>query len=72
MDSINKIDSQIEIAKKRRKELILVALDGRTQRHISEKTGIDETKLSKWVNGLGGLEDSEVDNLEKYLGVDFK
>lgn len=72
MDSLIKIDSQIEAAKKKRKELILQALDGRTQRHISDKTGIDETKLSKWVNGLGGLEESEIKSLENYLGVDFK
>jgi|GEM_PF-3471213 len=72
MDSLEKIDSQIEAAKKKRKEIILLALDGRTQSHISDKTGINETKLSKWINGLGGLEDSEINNLEKYLGVDLK
>ena len=75
MDSVTpiaKIDLQIEEARKKRKKLILIAMDGRTQKSIAEKTGIDETKLSKWVNGFAELEDSELDKLSNVTGVDFK
>lgn len=72
MDSLLKVETQFEDAKAKRKEAILKAFDGRTQQNISGKTGIDFTKLNKWINGLGSLEDSELTKLEKILGVDFK
>lgn len=75
MDSvtpIDEIDLQIQEARKRRKKLILIAMDGRTQKSISAKTGIDETKLSKWVNGFAELEDNELDSLSNVTGADFK
>lgn len=72
MDSLIKIDKQYEDVKERRKGAILKAFDGRTQQHIAAKTGIDFTKLNKWINGLGSLEDNELAKLENALGVDFK
>lgn len=72
MDSLLKIDTLFEDAKAKRKEAILKAFDGRTQQSICGKTGIDFTKLNRWINGIGGLEDSELTKLEKVLGVDFK
>lgn len=72
MDSLAAIESQIQEAKQKRRKLILDAMDGRTQRSLSEKTGIHETKLSKWINGIGELEDSELEKLSNALGVDFK
>lgn len=72
MDSITGITKEIEVAKKKRKQLILVAMDGRTQKSISEKTGIEESKLSKWVNGYGELEETEIEKLSKVTGADFK
>lgn len=72
MDSLVKIDSQYTDIKGKRKEAILKAFDGRTQQSISGKTGIDFTKLNRWINGVGSLEDTELSQLEKFLGVDFK
>ena len=72
MDSLAVIETQIQKAKEKRRKLILDAMDGRTQRSISEKTGIHETKISKWVNGIGDLEDIELEKLSNVLGVDFK
>lgn len=71
MDSFAGIDNEIKEARERRKQLILVAMDGRTQKFIADKTGIDEPRLSKWINGLGGLEETEVKKITKVLGVDF-
>lgn len=72
MDSLIKIDTQFEDVKTKRKHAILKTFDGRTQQDISKKTGIDFTKLNKWINGLGSLEDAELTKLENILGVDFK
>lgn len=72
MDSLTVIENKISEAKKKRREIIIEAMDGRTQRAISEKTGIHETKLSKWINGFGELEPNEMDKLSSYLGVNFK
>lgn len=72
MDSLIKIDAQFEDARARRKSAIIKAFDGRTQQSISAKTGIEFTKLNKWINGLCLLEDSELTKLEKVTGVDFK
>lgn len=72
MDSVVEIDGQIKEARERRRQLILLAMDGRTQKYIADKTGIDEPRLSKWINGLGGLEKTEVQKITKVLGVDFK
>ncbi|MEO7048740.1 MAG: helix-turn-helix transcriptional regulator [Ferruginibacter sp.] len=72
MDSIVTIENEIKKAKERRKSLIMIAMDGRSQRYVSEKTNIDETKLSRWINSEATLEDSELKSLTAYLGVDFK
>lgn len=72
MDSLIKIDTQFEDVKAKRKQAILKAFDGRTQQNISGKTGIDFTKLNKWINGLGSLEDAELSKLEIILGVEIK
>lgn len=71
MDLI-KIDKQFDDLKKKRRDAIIAAFDGRTQQHIARATEIDATKLNKWVSGLANLEDVELSNLESYLGVDFK
>jgi transcriptional regulator with XRE-family HTH domain len=65
------IVTQIQEAIEKRKRLILDAMDGRTQRHVAEKTGIDETKLSKWINGFGSLDQKELNSFNKFLGKDF-
>lgn len=72
MDSILEIDSQIREAKIKRKNLILEAMDGRSQRYVAEKVGMDETKLSRWINSEATLEEEELKKLSNYLGVDFK
>lgn len=72
MDSLIKIDKQFDEVKKKRREAIINAFDGRTQQFIAKQTGIDATKLNKWVSGLSNLENDELTSLEKYLGVDFK
>lgn len=69
---LSKIEKEIKSAKDKRKELIVSAFDGRTQRYISEKTGIEETKISKWINGAGEISDEEISLIEKMLGVEFK
>ena len=72
MDSLVKLDTQFEDAKAKRKRAILKAFDGRTQQSICAKTGIDFTKLNRWINGTGSLEDAELSKLETVLEVDFK
>ena len=72
MDSIAAIDRKIQEAKDKRRKLIIEAMDGRTQKYISDKTGIDEPRLSQWINGLRILEDSELEKISNALGVDFK
>lgn len=71
MNSLSDIEKQLAEAKEKRRNLILEAMDGRTQRSISEKTGINETKISKWINGIGELSAYELHQLSKYLGVEF-
>lgn len=72
MDSLTVLESQIKKAVEKKRKIILEAMDGRTQRSISEKTGIHETKLSKWINGFGELEEAELIELSRVTGVDFK
>lgn len=71
MDSLVKIDTQFGDVKAKRKQAILKAFDGRTQQSICGKTGIDFTKLNRWINGTGNLEDVELTKLENVLGVDL-
>lgn len=72
MQSFTEVEAEIEAAKNKRKQLILEAMDGRTQKSISDKTGIDQTKLSKWINGFASLEEKEIKLLQDALGTDFK
>lgn len=69
---LTKVNNQFEAAREKRKEAIIMAFDGRTQQFICEKTGVDAVKFNRWINGFGGLEDTDITKLEKYLGVDFK
>ena len=52
MDTLSEIDRQLKAAKEKKRKLILDAMDGRTQSYISGKTGINQTKLSKWIKAL--------------------
>lgn len=72
MDALTKVNNEIEAAKEKRRKLIVEAFDGRTQKFISEKTGVDEIKLSRWVNGFGILNDAELKALKEFTGVDLK
>jgi len=72
MESIAEIDKEIQEAKEKRKQLILTAMDGRTQKFIADKAGIDEPRLSQWINGLRILEPHELQRITDILGVDFK
>ena len=72
MDSLVNFDSQLEDLKNRRKEAIIKAFEGRTQQYVAKNTNIDATKLNKWISGIGNLEETEVTELEKFLGVDLK
>lgn len=72
MDSLMELESKIKKAKIKRRELILEAMDGRTQKYIAQKAGILEPKLSKWINGYEELEEAELEKLSNVLGVDFK
>jgi hypothetical protein len=74
MESVSfvELNSQIEEAKKKKRAIIVNAMDGRSQRYVAEKTFIDETKLSRWINSEATLENDELKRLTKYLGVDFK
>lgn len=72
MNSLSKIEDTFQSAKIKRKEFIVASFDGRTQKFLAEKTGIDEIKLSRWVNGTADLEETEMASLEKVLGVEYK
>lgn len=72
MDSISEINNKLTEVKDKRRQLILSVLDGRTQKSISDKTGIEEPRLSKWINGVGELPAHELHTLSKLLGVEFK
>lgn len=67
MDALTKIDSQIRVAVEKKKKLITDILDGRTQRWLSDKTGIEETRISRWINGGFILEEWEVEKIESTL-----
>lgn len=72
MTSLSKIEKEIKTAKDKRRDIIVSAFDGRTQRSISERTGIEETKISKWINGVGELTETEIAAIENLTGVEFK
>jgi len=72
MSEIVELESQLKEAKEKRKKIIIDSFDGRPQSYISEQTGIDQIKLNRWINNTGSLEDSEIEKLKDYLGVDFK
>lgn len=72
MESLTEIDSQLKEAKEKRRKLILEAMDGRTQSSICAKTGINSTKLSKWINGFEDLEQEDLYKITQLTGVDFK
>lgn len=72
MDTFVKIDSQVTQAKEKRKALIIASFEGRPQSYIAKQTGVDQTKLNKWINGSGSLEATELHSLSKFLGVEFK
>lgn len=71
MQSFVDIDNTIKMAKERRKELILNAMDGRSQRYVAEKVLIDETKFSRWINSEATLEQDELKRISDYLGTNF-
>ena len=72
MDSLVKLEDQFGALRKKRRDAIIQAFDGRTQSFISDKTGIDAIKLNKWISGGGSLSDAEIEKLEQYLEVNFK
>lgn len=72
MTTFSVLDNKANEIKEKRKELIITSFGGRPQSYISKQTGIEPVKLNKWVNNSGSLEDSELESLSKYLGVDFK
>lgn len=69
---LKEIEKQLHEAKEKRKKLITEAMDGRTQRYISSKTGINETKLSKWINGFEDLDPQDLAKITELTGVSFK
>jgi Helix-turn-helix. len=71
MQELTKIEKQIREAKKKRKQLILKAMDGRTQTWLCEKTGIPSTNINKWINGNGELTSEDLAKVSGVLGVDF-
>lgn len=68
MDSFSVIETQLQKVVEKRKTIILKAMDGRTQRALAEKTGIDETLISKWINGLLIFEQPELEKIDAALG----
>ena len=72
MSEIVELESQLKEAKEKRKKIIIDSFDGRPQSYISDQTGIDPIKLNRWINNTGSLEDTELEKLEQYVGVDFK
>ncbi|HEY9342154.1 MAG TPA: helix-turn-helix transcriptional regulator [Hanamia sp.] len=71
MEELSKIEKQIEEAKKKRKLLILKAMDGRTQAWLCEKTGISIPNMSRWINGVSDLSQGDLKKVSTALGVDF-
>lgn len=72
MNEFEVIDNNVTEAVKKRKELIISFFEGRPQSYIAKQTGVDQTKLNKWVNSSGTLEENELKSLNDYLGTDFK
>jgi hypothetical protein len=72
MSELVELESKLKEAKEKRKKIIIDSFDGRPQSYISEQTGIDQIKLNRWINNTASLEDSEIDALENYLGVNLR
>ena len=47
-------------------------MDGRTQRWLSQKTGISEDKLSNKLTGITAFTEEDVKVINDALGADFK
>lgn len=71
METLAEIESVLKEAKEKKRELILKAIDGRTQRAVSKQTGIEETKLSRWINGEIELEAKELASFNKQYRTNF-
>jgi len=72
MNEYLQISNQLRLVKDKRKKLIEDALDGRTQEWLSGRIDINRTRLSHCINGLMEFEQSELDEINKLLGTNFK
>lgn len=71
METLVEINNQIEKVVAKKKKLFDDALDGRSQRWLSEKTGITETRLSKCIAGVLTFEQDELNLINDALGASF-
>jgi DNA-binding transcriptional regulator YdaS (Cro superfamily) len=71
METLAQIESVLKEAKQKKRELILKAIDGRTQRAVALRTGIEETKLSRWINGDIELDAKELSSFNKQYKTNF-
>lgn len=53
-------------------EKIKEKMDGRTQRWLSQKTGISEDKISNKFTGITAFNEEDVKLINVALGTDFK
>lgn len=69
LSDLNKEISALQI---KRRALFDEALDGRTQRWLSEKTGINEARISACISGVMEFTPDELQSINKALGTKFK
>ncbi len=67
-----KVAEQLKSAKDKRKKLIEDALDGRTQKWLADKLGLDTTSLYHKIAGLMEFSQDELNTINETLGTDFK
>jgi hypothetical protein len=65
MATKNKIEKPLE-------QRIKDKMDGRTQRWLSQKTGISEDKLSNKFTGITAFTEDDIKVINEALGADFK
>ncbi len=66
-----KIAEQLKSVKERRKKMIEDALDGRTQKWLADKLGLDTTSLYHKIAGLVEFTQEELNKINDNLGTDF-
>ncbi len=70
--TLSELNKEISTLQAKRRALFDEALDGRTQRWLSEKTSINEARISACISGVMEFTADELQAINKALGTKFK